>query len=114
MWDAATGKELATLTGHWALVNSAAFSPAGTWIVTASVDGTARVWDVSTTLNTGAATGKELATLIGHTDMVTSAAFSPDGTRLVTASDDKTARVWDTATGKALSTLTGQIGRAHV
>ena len=35
------------LKGHEGLVNSAAFSPDGKRIVTASADGTARIWDVS-------------------------------------------------------------------
>ncbi len=99
LWDAATGKALATLEGHTAGVRSAAFSPDGTRVVTASDDQTARLWD--------AATGKALATLEGHTAGVRSAAFSPDGTRVVTASDDQTARLWDAATGKALATLEG-------
>jgi WD40 repeat protein len=53
------------------------------------------VWDVSTTLNTGAATGRELLTLFGHTGIVFSVAFSPDGTRLATASTDSTVKVWN-------------------
>ena len=57
---------------------SAAFSPDGTRIVTASDDITARIWD--------AATGNELTVLRGHEDPVLSAGFSPDGTRIVTAS----------------------------
>jgi WD40 repeat protein len=68
-------------------VNSAAFSPNGSRIVTASVDNTARIWD--------AATAKEIAVLRGHDSFVWSAAFSPDGSRIVTASGDKTARIWD-------------------
>ena len=36
MWDAATGKTLATLAGHEDIVRSAQFSPDGTRIVTAS------------------------------------------------------------------------------
>ena len=105
VWDALTGKELATLIGHESKVTSAAFSPDGTRIVTATgdflsnSDKTARVWD--------AATGKELATLIGHEGDVNSVAFSPDGTHIVTASNDKTARVWDAATGKELAMLYG-------
>ena len=74
---------------------SAAFSPDGQRIVTASDDKTARLWD--------AATGKPIGEpLEGHDDAVMSAAFSPDGQRIVTASLDKTARIWDAATGKPI------------
>jgi WD40 repeat protein len=68
-------------------VTSAAFSPDGSRIVTASDDNTARIWD--------AATAKEIAVLRGHGNAVWSAKFSPDGSRIVTASGDKTARIWD-------------------
>jgi hypothetical protein len=62
--------------------------------VTASSDGTARVWD--------AATGNPLGIPLKHEQVVWSAAFSPDGARVVTASSDGTARVWDAATGNPL------------
>src|SRR5262249_57087063 len=45
VWDAAGGKQIAVLSGHDALVQSAAFSPDGSRVVTASADKTARVWD---------------------------------------------------------------------
>ncbi|MBX0331216.1 hypothetical protein K2Z83_26560, partial [Oscillochloris sp. ZM17-4] len=61
-------KVRAVLHGHASGVTSAAYSPDGTRIVTASADGTAKVWD--------AASGATLATLQGHTSGVTSAAFS--------------------------------------
>ena len=77
LWDAASGKELAVLRGHEQSVVSAAFSPDGTRIITASGD-TARLWD--------AASGKELAVLRGHEQSVVSAAFSPDGMRILTIS----------------------------
>ncbi|HEX7837238.1 MAG TPA: hypothetical protein VF469_07225, partial [Kofleriaceae bacterium] len=82
------------LLTHQATVWSAAFSPDGTRVVTASDDQTARVWD--------AATGKPLGVPLTHKATVLSAAFSPDGTRVVTASVDGTARVWDAATSKPL------------
>ena len=82
---------------------SAAFSPDGSRIVTASGDKTARIWD--------AATGKEIAVLRGHDDAsCISAAFSPDGSRIVTASEDNTARIWDAATGKEIAVLRGHDG----
>ena len=78
---------------------SAAFSPDGARVVTASLDYTARLWDV--------ATGASLAVLQGHTRGVSSAAFSPDGARVVTACSDNTARLWDVATGASLAVLQG-------
>jgi WD40 repeat protein len=79
---------------------SAAFSPDGTHVVTASVDQTARVWD--------AATGKALTYPLEHQGPVVSAAFSPDGTRIVTASADNTTQVCDAVTGKSVTTLEHQ------
>jgi dipeptidyl aminopeptidase/acylaminoacyl peptidase len=93
----ATGLVLLKFDGYPDWVRSAAFSPDGKTIVTASV--TARIWD--------AATGKELQKLQGHTEFVISAKFSPDGKTVVTASRDKTARIWDAATGKELQKLQG-------
>ncbi|EKF00473.1 MULTISPECIES: AAA-like domain-containing protein [unclassified Tolypothrix] len=85
------------LQGHQSPVKSASFSADGQQIVTASLDKTARVWDI---------TGKLLAELKGHEGWVNSASFSPNGQRIVTASSDKTARVWD-ITGKLLAELKG-------
>jgi WD40 repeat protein len=83
-------REIATMIGHTDTVVGASFSPDGQRVVTASVDETARVWDVS-----GATPAVPPEVLSGHTGEVTSASFSPDGKQVVTASWDKTARVWD-------------------
>jgi WD40 repeat protein len=72
------------------------------WIVTASKDTTARIWNVDT--------GELIRTLEGHDDFVRSAAFSPNGTLIVTASGDYTARIWDVETGKTLKILSGHGG----
>ena len=66
---------------------SAVFSPDGKFIVTASCDKTARVWD--------AKTGKAVTEPLKHESTVNSAVFSQDGKYIVTASRDNTARVWE-------------------
>ena len=48
IWDAVSGKELLTLSGHKDWVLSVAFSPDGSRIATSSFDGTAIVWDAET------------------------------------------------------------------
>ena len=98
VWDAATGKAIAVLTGHQGPVNSAAFNPDGSRIVTASGDKTARVWD--------AATGKAIAVLNGHDGPLRSPGFSRNGWRIVTV-DDKTARLWDATTWREIAALNG-------
>jgi WD40 repeat protein len=71
----AQGKFVSLLRGHTARVLSAAFSPDGKRVVTASQDGTARVWD--------RATGRELLQLKCPSGLG-SACFSPDGKRILT------------------------------
>lgn len=68
-------------------INSAVFSPdeGNTLILTASHDGTARLWRRDGTLL------KEL----NHDGSVTCASFSPNGDKMLTASFDNTARLWN-------------------
>jgi WD40 repeat protein/TPR repeat protein len=101
----AADAQILVITGHADRVISAAFSPEGRRIVTASDDKTARIWD--------ATTGREIVRLSGHADSLNSAAFAPDGRRLVTASYDKTARIWDASTGQQLLLLSGHTGRVR-
>ena len=94
-----------TLRGHRDAVNTAAFSPDGQLVVTASADVTARVYE--------AWTGKERLRLSGHAASVNSASFSPDGKWLVTASADHTARVFSAATGRSQQVLKGHTGNVN-
>ena len=81
------------LKGHVDSVNSdpvksAQFSPDGTRIVTASDDGTARIWEADT--------GTQTAILGEHRNSVTSADFSNDGRWIVTADREGKVNIWDT------------------
>src|SRR5947209_3887810 len=68
LWDAETGRPLGAPFNCEDHITGAVFSPDGTRIVTASVEGTARSWD--------AATGRQIgAPFAGHTGMVSSVAF---------------------------------------
>ncbi len=95
----AGGPLLRTFTGHTSYVKAAAFAPDGNTIISASNDGTLKLWDV--------ATGQELRTFAGHTASVNGVAFAPDGSTALSASGDKTLKLWDVATGQELRTFTG-------
>ncbi len=87
------------LLGHGDEVFSVEFSPDGSLLVSASKDGTARLWDL--------ATGTTRFTLNGHASEVTSVAFHPKGNRVATGSEDHTIRVWHPATGELVGVLSG-------
>ncbi len=102
VWDVESGAVRRTLRGaHGRGVTAVAYSPDGAALATASLDGTAKLWD--------AATGRAAATLEGHTQAVTAVAFSPDGRSLATAGQDRTVRLWDAA-GRSRRALSGHTG----
>lgn len=89
------------LEGHQGRVKSANFSPDGKYIVTASDDGTAKIWKSS---------GQQIQTL-RHQDVVNNAMFSLNGQRIITISADKTGKIWDLS-GRLIKTLPHQ-GRVN-
>lgn len=104
LWDA-SGRPLRQLnvgqttepeTGERRLfiLYGAAFSPDGSRVLSAGVDGAARFHD--------AATGAEGGALVHGKAGIWGVAFSPDGGRAVTTSVDGTARLWDVASSQPL------------
>jgi len=79
MWP----QQLLQLHGHDSEVNSVAFSPNGSKIVSGSDDKTIQVWDASTGV-------EMLPPIQGHNSVIHSVAFLPNGSKIVSGSDDKT------------------------
>jgi WD40 repeat protein len=100
LWDTASGKQVAALTGHGHPIETAVFNEEGTRILTiADDDKVARLWD--------AAGGQWIAELAADSTPVRTAIFSLGTSRILTTSDDREVRVWDAVTGKRLTVLTG-------
>ena len=80
IWDANTGQELCTLSGHTNWVKTVAVFADGTRVVSGSGslfnregDFTVKIWDTES--------GAERCTLSGHSRMVTAVAVFPDDKR---------------------------------
>jgi WD40 repeat protein len=89
------GQTLAPVGGsfsHPNSVNSVAFSPGGTRIVSGGSDNTVRVWNSTTHAPIG-------GTLTGHHGGVSSVAFNGDATQIVSGGLDGSVRVWDAVAG---------------
>ena len=103
IWNIATGRQLrvfhegdqgVNFTQGGNAINSASFSPNGDEILTASNDGTAKIWN--------AATGRLLKTF--ETSFPTySATFGPGGTDVMTATDAEQITVWNAKSGRQVS-----------
>ncbi len=105
VWNLATGGLRKTWKGHDSSINAIAVSPNGQILATASDDGSIKLWDLTTAINTD--TLPLLHTLKEHSNAVLSVEFSPDGRKLASGSWDNMIMIWDTQTGELLNTLIG-------
>ncbi|MEV4091369.1 WD40 repeat domain-containing protein [Streptosporangium saharense] len=102
-WDTATHRSIgAAFSGGTDVVSGMAFTPDGTWLAVASLDGTVRLWDTTFHHSTG-------HRLPGSGD-ANAVAFTPDGTRLAAARADGSIRLLDTDGRQAGAPLTGHAG----
>jgi roadblock/LC7 domain-containing protein len=92
-----TPSVVGVLTGHTDVVYSARYSRDGTYLVSASADGTARVWDPRRP--------KLPPAVLDAGAPLVAASFSPDGSLVVTAGEDGRARVWNWREKRAIGSL---------
>jgi WD40 repeat protein len=97
LWEAGTGRCVATLEAHTAGVWGVALSGDGRLLVSGGGDGTVRLWETGT--------GRCVATLEAHTGGVFGVALSADGRLLASGGFDGAIRLWETSTGTSLRTL---------
>lgn len=93
-----------TLAGHTSSVWGVAVMPDGRSVLSASHDGTLKMWELTS--------GCELRTLAGHAPhenvvAVNGVAVTPNGRLAISASDDGALKVWELASGRELCTLVG-------
>jgi WD40 repeat protein len=102
VWDLAAGRKIMEFpaSGWWGNT-TAGYSPDGSRIVTADLQGVVRIWNAEsgTAVTEPADAGQAV---------VWFSRFSPDGKTILTTHYEETCRLWDAANGKLLQTLTGQ------
>ena len=81
---------VSTLQGHRDLIHAIAIAHVAGRAVSASKDGTLRVWDLES--------GQTVHSLHGHIGAVTAVAVTPEGDLAVSGSTDRTLRVWNIKT----------------
>jgi WD40 repeat protein len=103
IWNAETAlAELQLPLVHGGAISGAEFSPAdANVLLTASLDGTARLWDVKARKVTRVLRHAEA----GAAQAVRAAHFSADGGHVVTAGDDRAVRIWNAASGELEGTI---------
>jgi WD40 repeat protein len=107
--DANTGNVLGVVGRHDLQIWCMAFSPDGSRLATASIDGTVRVWAWDPT-RLGPEQKPQLTLNVRIDGYCNRVAFSPDGAHLATGGEGSLVNIWDAKTGAVLRTLSGHTG----
>jgi len=92
-------RHIHTWSGHTKGVNALRFFPkTGHLILSAGLDGKAKVWDV-------AGDKRCMRTYLGHSKGIRDTWFFPDGRKFATAAYDKMIKLWDTETGAVVGSF---------
>jgi len=107
LYEFASGKLVALLKGHTAVVNGLAFSPDSKKLISGSGlgDFSAIIWDIEQ--------ATFLHRLNGHRGHIYAVGFSPDGRNAVTGSYDHDLRLWRVADGEEIAHMTGHGGKVR-
>ncbi|ESN91770.1 hypothetical protein HELRODRAFT_96420 [Helobdella robusta] len=101
VWSVKTGKQLRSLGGgamcHNGEVKDVVVSKDGQLLVSASTDGTIKVWDIDSE--------SLLHTLTGHRDEVWCCTLSPDNELVGSGSKDGTIRLWKVSDGTSVAAI---------
>lgn len=91
------GGTVVRLFGHSSAISAIVSSPDGRYLATASIDGTARIWDAST--------GQEVTDLDGDGAPLIGVQFGPADGLVLTVDERGFVRIWDTGLGQPVTTL---------
>jgi WD40 repeat protein len=90
LWCTANGTLLRQFRGHTDIVSKCGFAPSGDLLLSASFDGTVKLWKTS---------GNLLRSIESHEHEVTAVCFSFQEDRILSAGDDGDVKMWGVSTG---------------
>ncbi|KAI9323054.1 WD40-repeat-containing domain protein [Zopfochytrium polystomum] len=100
LWDVESGRHLSTLTAHSRKLYDVQFSFDGEWLLSGSVDKTAKMWRVA---------DSHLKVEVRHQSSVTATTLTRDNKTMLTGTIGTAITAWDVETGEPLRKITGHL-----